>query len=81
MTLCKDVVENIMEYIDAELDEETLKELEKHSSDCPECLAFIGTYKKMLELAGRLKDQTFATPEIRETLKVFLKAKLDKSCI
>lgn len=81
MALCKDVVENIMEYIDAELDEETLEVLEQHSSGCPECLAFIRTYRKMLELTGRLRDNTFVTPGIRERLKKFLKTKLDKSCI
>ncbi len=81
MALCKDIVENIMEYIDAELDEETLKELEKHSWDFPGCIAFIRTYKKMLELTGKLKDNTFVTPGIRERLKEFLKTKLDKSCL
>jgi anti-sigma factor RsiW len=81
MALCKDVAENIMEYIDAELDKETLKELEKHSWDCPECMVFIKKYKKMLELTGKLKNNTFVTPEIRERLKEFLKTKLDKSCI
>jgi hypothetical protein len=80
MALCKDVVENIMDHIEAELDDQTLKELEKHSSECPECLAFIRTYKKMLELTGKLKDSTFVTPGIRERLKELLKTKLDKPC-
>lgn len=80
MALCKDVVENIMDYIEAELDDQTLNELETHASDCPECLAFIMTYKKMLQLSGQLKNKNFVTPEVRERLKELLKYKLDPSC-
>ncbi len=74
--MCKDVVENIMGYIDAELDDKTLEELEKHLDECPECKAFVRTYKKMLELTGKLRERTFVTPEIRERLKDLLKSKL-----
>jgi len=74
--LCKDVVDNIMEYIDSELDYETLKTLENHLSECTECKSFANTYKTMLELSGKLKEKTFVTPEIRIRLKNFLKTQL-----
>lgn len=74
--LCKDVVENIMGYIEAELDYETLNELEKHVDGCPECMAFVMTYKRMLELTGKLKERTFVTPELRGRLKEFLRSKI-----
>ena len=74
--MCKDVVENIMGYIDAELDDKTLEELEKHLDECPECQAFVRTYKKMLELTGKLRERTFVTPDIRQRLKELLKSKL-----
>jgi anti-sigma factor RsiW len=79
MFMCKDLVENIMDYIDNELDMKTLEELEKHASECPECRAFVDTYKRMLELTGKLKDRPFVTPEIRERLKTLLKSKI-KPC-
>jgi hypothetical protein len=79
MFMCKDLVENIMDYIDNELDMKTLEELEKHTSGCPECRAFVDTYKRMLELTGKLKDRSFVTPEIRERLKALLKSKI-KPC-
>ena len=72
--LCKDVVENIMGYIDAELDYKTLKELERHLDDCPECKAFTRTYKSMLKITSNLRKRTFVTPEIRERLKKCLKS-------
>jgi anti-sigma factor RsiW len=79
MVMCKDIVENIMAYIDAELDDKTLEELEKHLDECPECQAFVRTYKKMLELSGKLRERTFVTPEIRQRLKELLKSKLKPS--
>jgi anti-sigma factor RsiW len=79
MALCKDVVENIIGYIESELDDKTLEELEKHASDCPECQAFIRTYKRMLEVTGRLGKSSFVTPEIRMRLKEFLKSRMNPS--
>jgi anti-sigma factor RsiW len=76
MALCKDVVENIMGYVEAELDDKTLEELEKHLDECPECQAFVRTYKRMLELTGKLGERTFVSPDVRKRLKEFLKAKL-----
>ncbi len=68
-----------MDYIDNELDMKTLEELEKHTSECSECRAFVDTYKRMLELTGKLKERSFVTPEIRERLKTLLKSKI-KPC-
>jgi len=75
MSICKDVVDNIMEYIDNELDKKTLEELESHIGECPECRSFVSTYKRMLELSGSLKNKKFVTPEIRNKLKELLKSK------
>jgi len=74
--LCKDVIKNIMDYIDSELDYETLNALESHLGECPECMSFANTYKKMLDLSGKLKEKKFVTPEIRARLKKFLKTQL-----
>ena len=79
MSICKDVVDNIMEYIDNELDKKTLEELESHIGECPECRSFVSTYKRMLELSGSLKNKKFVTPEIRNKLKELLKSKKSKN--
>ncbi len=75
--ICKDVVENIIGYIEAELDYKTLEELEIHLYECPECQAFVRTYRKMLEVAGKLRERNFVAPEVRKRLKELLKSKLD----
>ncbi len=79
MVICRDVVENIMDYIDNELDLKTLKELENHMGECPECKAFVDTYRRMLDLSGKMKEETFVTPEVRERLKNLLKSRM-KPC-
>lgn len=76
MALCRDVVENIMGYIDMELDDKTLEELERHLEECPECQAFVRTYRKMLEISGRLKGRSFVSPDVRRRLREFLKSQI-----
>ena len=73
---CRFLVENIMGYIDKELDQVTLFELEKHLEICPECKSFVDTYKRMLNLSGNLNNQKFVTPDIRQRLKDLLKTKI-----
>jgi anti-sigma factor RsiW len=73
---CMDLIENIMSYIDKELDQVTLFTLEKHIELCPECKSFVETYKRMLKLSGNLKNQKFVTPDIRQRLKNVLKTKI-----
>lgn len=79
MPICKDVVDNIMEYIDDELDNKTLTELETHLDECPECRSFVATYRRMLELSGNLRNKKFVTPEVRSRLKDLLKNKIKKN--
>lgn len=79
MPVCKDLVDNIVEYIDNELDNKTLHELETHLDQCPECQSFVATYRRMLQLSGNLRNQKFVTPEIRNNLKQLLKSKLNKN--
>ena len=73
---CKEFINNIMGFIDSELDHETMHALEKHLELCPECKSFVDTYKKMLQLSGSLKNKKFVTPEIRSRLKKLLESKL-----
>jgi anti-sigma factor RsiW len=81
MFICKDVAENIIDYVDQELDDKTLEELEKHQHDCPECKAFVMTYKKMLQLIGRINKKRFVTAEVRKRLKNCLRACLNQGKI
>lgn len=72
---CEKFKENVMDYIDKELDNQTLLELEKHLGICIDCESFIEVYRKMLYASGSLKNKKFVTPEIRTRLKNVLKEK------
>ena len=74
--MCKDVVEEIIGYIEAELDLKTVEELENHINSCPECKEFVLTYRMMLDLTGKLREKMFVTPEIRSRLKDCLESSL-----
>jgi anti-sigma factor RsiW len=79
MFICKDVVENIIDYIDAELDGKSLVELENHLHDCPECDAFARTYRMMLVLAGKLREKRLVTILFRKRLKTLLISRLSSN--
>ena len=78
-TICRDIVDNIISYIDNELDDKTLEDMEEHMNMCSECMVFVKTYQKMLRLSGKLKETSFVTPEIRQRLKDLLREKI-KEC-
>lgn len=47
---CKDATNLLLEFMSGELDSETNLEFEKHLEVCPDCVAFLNTYKKTVEL-------------------------------
>jgi len=61
-------VENVIEYIDVQVDFKTLERLENHLDQGPAFMAFIGTYRKMLELARKLRQTDFRTNEVQSRL-------------
>lgn len=47
---CKDATNLLLEFLNGELDPRTNSEFEKHLEICPDCVAFLNTYKKTVEL-------------------------------
>lgn len=47
---CKDLVENISNYVDGSLSEQLCFELEKHLEDCENCRVVVNTLKKTIEI-------------------------------
>jgi hypothetical protein len=46
---CKEEVGLIADYLSGRLDPTILAAFEKHLNDCPDCTAFLNTYKKTIE--------------------------------
>jgi anti-sigma factor RsiW len=51
---CKDAIDKLVEYLDAELTPATLSALEAHLAVCAPCRAYLATYRRTRELAASL---------------------------
>ncbi len=47
---CRDATNLILDFLSGELGPETKAEFEKHLEICQDCVAFLNTYKKTMEL-------------------------------
>ena len=52
---CRQATRLIMDYLSGELDRRTVEAFESHLAECPDCAAFLATYKKTLGAAHALK--------------------------
>jgi anti-sigma factor RsiW len=75
---CKDVWENISEYIDHRLDPSVLAEMEKHLENCEVCSAVLDSTRNVLVLTA--DNRTFELPvgfseRLHRRLEVAIKEK------
>jgi anti-sigma factor RsiW len=47
---CKEVTALIMEYLNGNISRDVAVAFEAHLAECPDCKAFLNTYKKTVEL-------------------------------
>lgn len=59
---CREILERLSEYIDAELDPSLCDEIESHMRGCNPCVAFMNTLKKTVVLYKYCGEQS-AVPE------------------
>ena len=52
---CEEATALVMDYLSGELDRPTAEAFEAHLGQCPDCAAFLATYKKTLGAARSLK--------------------------
>jgi len=53
---CREVSELLAAYVDGELPPERHRAVEFHLSDCPDCWAYLGTYRQTVELGRDLRE-------------------------
>ncbi len=69
---CKEVIlDYLADYLDKALSPEIVADLERHLADCPECMAYLNTYKKTRDLTRQAMPQAMPE-EMKAHLRAFL---------
>jgi anti-sigma factor RsiW len=72
---CRDTAKLLLDYVEGTLEPEKRRKLDAHLADCPECQAFLATYRDTIRLTrGALPPESEMPPELRDRLVQFLKA-------
>ena len=53
--ICREITDLLVDYVTGELDPETVAALEEHLRLCPDCVAFLNTYKKTIQTTRSLR--------------------------
>lgn len=67
---CREVIEFLSEYLNGELPPDVVTAFEEHLSICPDCVAYIDSYQKTIDLAkdAILNPETPVPDEVPEDL-------------
>ena len=71
MGTCSKVVSLLLDYLEERLPEAERAGLEEHLSRCPNCVAYVRTYRSTVSLLRSLKEEDLPV-ELRTTLHAFL---------
>jgi anti-sigma factor RsiW len=72
MLRCKDIVDLLEAYLGEGLDPATTEALTAHLADCPDCTAFLNTYRRTVGTTRELREEELPAP-LRERLLAFLR--------
>ena len=53
--ICREITDLLVDYVTGELDPETVAAFEEHLRLCPDCVAFLNTYKKTIQTTRSLR--------------------------
>jgi len=70
---CREILDNLSSYIDAELDPSLCEEIERHMAGCNPCVAFLNTLKKTVVLYRNCSEQDDVPQEVHIDLHHFLR--------
>ncbi len=72
---CQQITDLILDYITGELHPDTAAEFEEHLGICPDCVAFMNTYKKTVEVTRSLPCEDIPA-EMEKRVRRFLEEKI-----
>ena len=75
---CKETIALLSEYLDALCGSELMAQLEEHLRDCPQCRAYLATFRRTRDLT-HTAGQVEMPPEMKSRLRQFLIQQLQTS--
>jgi hypothetical protein len=69
---CRECMDLLADYVDGTLPKDQAELLDWHLEGCPNCVAFVNTYKGTVDAARRLRETKIPT-ELQQKLVAFLK--------
>jgi anti-sigma factor RsiW len=72
---CEQVTALLIDYVAGDLDPATTLALEQHVQNCPDCIAFLRTYRESMRLTRTLRYEDIPE-ELRDRLHAFLRQKI-----
>ena len=73
---CKKATSLIQDYITGELEPDIASKLEIHLSICPDCVAFLNTYKKTTDLVNSFYNKR--PQKLKKGLRKLVRARINK---
>jgi anti-sigma factor RsiW len=71
MPNCPEVVALLADYLEGRLPETTHRDLERHLAGCPDCEAYVASYRSTVNLLHSLSEEDLP-PELHLRLRGFL---------
>jgi len=75
---CQQVTDLILNYVKGELQARTALALKAHLRECPDCVAFLATYTKTIQVTNALRYETIP-PAMRNRVRHFLRTKITEA--
>jgi anti-sigma factor RsiW len=74
-TSCQEISDLVLGYLRDELTTPTRREFERHLKICPDCVSFLNTYKKTIEITGTVEPAEMPA-KVRSNIRQFLRKRL-----
>ncbi len=75
--ICREITDLLLDYMTGELDPETVAAFEDHLDLCPDCVAFLNTYKKTVQATRSLRFEDIPA-EMEKRVRRFLRERTQK---
>jgi anti-sigma factor RsiW len=76
MTTCQQIVEFLSAYLEGDLDTITIQHFDQHMVDCPPCVMYVESFRKMIVLTGQIPTIETIPVELHDRLHRFLSQNL-----